>query len=111
AALAYSIAMLVVAFAASVGQFLVGVALAGIAQAIYVTVSLALAADVLPDRKGAAAKDLGVFNIASALPQSLAPALAAATLSAGGSYAMLFSGAALFAGLSAWAVRPVSGVR
>lgn len=111
AAVVYSIAMLVIAFAASVSHFLVGVALAGIAQAIYVTVSLALAADVLPDRKAAAAKDLGVFNIASALPQSLAPALAAAILSAGGSYMILFSCAAVFAALSAWAVRPVSGVR
>ena len=107
AALVYALAMLVIAFASSVGQFLAGVALAGVAQAVYVAVGLALAADVLPDRTADAGKDLGVFNIASALPQSLAPALAAGILSAGGSYTMLFVGAAVFAALSAWAVRQV----
>ena len=107
AALVYVIAMLVIAFAGSVWHFLFGVALAGIAQAVHVAVGLALAADVLPDRTAAAGKDLGVYNIASALPQSLAPALAATILSAGGTYTMLFVGAAVFAALSALAVRQV----
>ena len=111
AALVYALAMLTIAFAQSTWHFLVGVALAGIAQAVYVAVGVALVADVLPDRTAAAAKDLGVFNIASALPQSLAPLLAAAILSGGGSYTLLFCGAAVFAALSAWAIRPVGGVR
>jgi MFS family permease len=111
AALVYALAMLTIAFAQSTGHFLVGVALAGIAQAVYVAVGVALVADVLPDRTAAAAKDLGVFNMASALPQSLAPLLAAAILSGGGSYTLVFCGAALFAALGAWAIRPIGGVR
>ncbi|MEP6938773.1 MAG: MFS transporter [Rudaea sp.] len=111
AAVVYALAMLTIAFADSTWHFLVGVALAGIAQAVYVAIGVALVADVLPDRDAAAAKDLGVFNIASALPQSLAPALAAVVLSAGGGYTLLFIGAALFAALSALAIRPVGGVR
>jgi hypothetical protein len=41
----------------------------------YLAVDLALFTDVLPD-PGTAAKDLGVFNIAGAVPFSIAPALA-----------------------------------
>jgi hypothetical protein len=41
---------------------------------VNVPVDLALVVDVLPDRHSAA-KDLGVFNIAGALPFSIAPAI------------------------------------
>ena len=42
-------------------------------------VDLALVVDVLPDNDNAA-KDLGVFNIAGALPFSVAPGIASAVL-------------------------------
>ena len=72
---------------------------------------LALAADVLPD-KASAAKNLGVFNIAGALPFSLAPAVAPTVLAlAGGSYAALFAVAGVSALLGAAAVLPVRAVR
>ena len=59
--------MFVVALASSFNGFLVGMAIGGLGFGVYVAVDLALAADVLPD-KSSAAKDLGVFNIAGALP-------------------------------------------
>ena len=71
--------------------FLVGMALAGLGFGVYVAVDLALVADVLPD-DASTAKDLGVFNMAGALPFSVAPALAPFVLSlGGGSYGVLYA--------------------
>lgn len=56
----------------SVGAFYVLEAFMGIAYGVYVGVDLALVVDVLPNPDDAG-KDLGVFNIANALPQTLAP--------------------------------------
>jgi hypothetical protein len=53
-------------------------------------VDLALVVDVLPDPDGAA-KDLGVLNIAGALPASVAPAIAPVVLAMGGGYALLYA--------------------
>ena len=47
----------------------------GIAFGLYMAVDLALVVDVLPDANQAG-KDLGVLNIAGALPSSIAPAVA-----------------------------------
>lgn len=112
AALAYALALLTVAFAASLPWFLVGMALAGTAQGVYVAVDLALVTDVLPERETHAARNLGIFNIASVMPQSLMPAIAPGILQASeGSYSGLFAVAALFVALGAWAILPVRGVR
>jgi hypothetical protein len=77
-------------------------------------VDLALVTDVLPDKEGAAAKDMGVFNIANALPQSLAPAAAPLFLAIGGdgsNYTALFIAAAIAAALGALTVIPIKKVR
>ena len=44
-------------------------AIAGLGLGGYLGVDLALATDALPNKEKDAAKDLGLFNIASALPQ------------------------------------------
>jgi hypothetical protein len=76
-----------------------------------VAVDLALVVDVLPDKDNAA-KDLGVFNIASALPYSLAPAIGPAILAVGGgSYGVLYAVAGACAIAGAFAVVPVRRVR
>ena len=70
-----------------------------------------LVVDVLPGRRSTA-KDLGVFNIAGALPFSIAPAIAPAILAAGGgSYGVLYTVAGLCAIIGAFAVLPVKRVR
>ena len=62
--------------------------------------------------KASAAKDLGVLNIAGALPFSLAPAVAPAVLAvADGRYGVLFAVAGVSALLGAAAVLPVRAVR
>ena len=67
ASIVYGVAMFVIAIASNFNGFLVGMAIGGLGFGVYVSVDLALVADVLPD-KDSAAKDLGVFNIAGALP-------------------------------------------
>jgi MFS family permease len=57
----------------------VGAAVMGCGFGIYIAVDFALITQVLPGAEGRA-KDLGVINIANALPQVLAPALAAVVL-------------------------------
>jgi hypothetical protein len=66
---------------------------------------------VLPDDDNAA-KDLGVLNIAGALPFSVAPGIAPAILAAGdGSYGVLYGVAGVGAILGALAILPVKRVR
>ena len=67
--------------------------------------------DVLPDKQHVA-KDLGVFNIAGALPFALAPAIAPAILALGGGrYGVLYLVAGLCAIIGAAAILPVRRVR
>ena len=90
-AVVYGLAMFVVAFAGDFNTFLIGMAVAGLGFGTYMAVNLALVVDVLPDSSNAA-KDLGVFNIAAALPSSIAPAVTPAILSiGGGSYGVLYA--------------------
>jgi MFS family permease len=112
AALVYALALLVIAFATSYPWFLIGMAMTGIAQGVYLAADLALVTDVLPERETQAAGNLGIFNIANVLPQSLMPAIAPGILLiSSGSYAVLFVVAAILVALSAWAILPVRGVR
>ena len=70
-----------------------------------------LVADVLPDTDNAA-KDLGVLNIAGALPSYIAPAIAPAILAiGGGSYGVLYAVAGVCAIVGAFAILPVKAVR
>ena len=107
----YGLAMFLLAVAGSFNGFLVAMAVGGLGFGVYVAVDLALVVDVLPD-SGNAAKDLGVMNIAGALPFSVAPAIAPAVLAlGGGSYGLLYAVAGVWAILGALAILPVKGVR
>ena len=111
ASIIYGLAMFVVAMASSMTGFLVGMAVSGLGFGMYMAVDLALVADVLPDKDNIA-KDLGVFNIAGALPFALAPAVAPVILSlGGGNYGVLYTVAGVCAIVGAFAILPVRGVR
>jgi MFS family permease len=110
ASIVYGLAMFVVAVASNFNGFLVGVALSGLGFGLYVAVDLALVTDVLSDKDRA--KDLGVFNIANALPFSVAPSIAPVILAIGnGSYGVLYAVAGGCAILAAAAILPVTRVR
>jgi MFS family permease len=111
AGLVYAVAMLVIATATGSGGYLVGMAIGGLGFGMYMAVDLALVVDVLPET-GSAAKDLGVLNIAGALPFALAPALAPVVLAASdSSYAVLYLVAGGCALLGAAAIVPIRRVR
>jgi len=111
ASLVYGAAMFAIAVASNFNGFLVGMAISGLGFGIYVAVDLALVVDVLPDNENSA-RDLGVFNIAGAVPFFVAPAIAPAILAvSSGSYAVLFAVAGVCALIGALAIVPVKGVR
>jgi MFS family permease len=112
AAAVYGTALCVIAVAGSYPAFLLGMAISGIGQGVYFAVELALVTQVLPNRKRDAAKDLGIFNIANALPQSVAPAIAPLILVlSGGNYTWLFVVAGSIAFMGAAAILPLRSVR
>jgi hypothetical protein len=101
------------ALAPSFTNFLIAIAITGIGQGVYLAIDLALATAVLPEGGREAGKDLGVFNIASALPGTAAPAIAPIFLAIGGgsNYTALFIAAAVLAFLGALSIQPMKGVR
>ncbi len=111
AAVTYALALVMIATADSVDGYLVGMAVSGVGFGMYMAVDLALVVDVLPD-PDSAAKDLGVLNIAGALPFALAPALAPLVLGlSDNSYSALYLVAGACALLGAAAILPVRLVR
>jgi MFS family permease len=111
ASIVYGGAMFAIAIASTFNGFMVGMAIGGLGFGVYMAVDLALVADVLPDKDNAA-KDLGVFNIAGALPFSVAPAVAPAILAIGhGSYGVLYAAAGVCAIIGATAILPVKTIR
>ena len=113
ASVVYGLGLFVIAIASNFSGFLVGMAISGLGFGVYAAVDLALVVDVLPDKRNAA-KDLGVFNVAGALPFSIAPAIAPAVLAighGGGSYGVLYMVAGLCAIIGAAAILPVRRVR
>ncbi|MBT0768520.1 MFS transporter [Kineosporia sp. J2-2] len=106
-----ALSLVVIAFAGSFPVFLGAILLFGVGEGVYLAVDLALATDVLPDPNDAA-KDMGVLNIANALPQSLVPILAAPILAIGGSgsnYSLLFLLGAVVAVAGSLLVRMIRG--
>jgi len=112
AALACAAGSWMISIAGTYQAFLAGITLFGLGLGAYLSVDLALITDVLPNKEDDAARDLGLFNIASALPQSIAPAIASVILVlSGGGYGAVFVGAGAAGVLAALAVAPVRSVR
>ncbi|UQN28772.1 MFS transporter [Brachybacterium kimchii] len=110
--LVFGAGLVLLAFAQTVTTFYLAELVMGIAYGVYVAIDYALVVDVLPDPEHPG-KDLGVFNIASALPQSFAPALGALLLSVGGggNYPVLLWGAGAVALIGVVVVLPIRTVR
>src|SRR4051812_30415201 len=112
--LLFGIGIVALAHVTTVSQFYMVEALMGVAFGIYVGVDLALVVDVLPNPDDAG-KDLGVFNMANALPQTVAPVFGAALLSvssvANQNYTLLLYTAGAASLLGALIVLPIKKVR
>jgi MFS family permease len=110
-ALIFAVGTWMLSLAGSPGGFYLAELVIGIGFGIYIAVDLALVVDVLPNPDDSA-KDLGVFNIAMAGPQTIAPAVSAALLSiGGGSYDLMLAVAGAIALLGALTILPVKKVR
>ena len=108
----YGLGLWTIAAAQAYPTFLVGMALTGIGQGVFFAVELALVTQILPDSARNAGKDLGMFNIANTLPQSVAPAIGPAILwLTDDSYTWLFIVAGTMAFLAAIAITPLRQVR
>jgi MFS family permease len=89
---------------------LVAAAVLGFGFGVFTSVDFALMTEVLP-KAGDRGKDLGVINIANALPQVLAPALAAPIVAYLGGYPVLYGLAAAFGIAGAVLVYRIRSVR
>jgi MFS family permease len=110
ASLLQAVAALLLAFVPDLTAAMVAAGLLGLGYGCFLSVDQALATQVLPDA-AARGKDLGIMNIASAVPQSIAPLFGALAVAMSGSFTPVFllSGLCAFAG--ALAVLRVRSVR
>ena len=88
-------ALLLLAFVTTWTGAIIGAVILGIGFGTYTAVDFALITQVLPSADDRA-RDLGVINIANALPQVLAPVVAAGVLGLGLGYPTLYVLAAVF---------------
>lgn len=109
------VGLVILAVAPSIPVVIIGQAVIGLGAGSFFSVDLALATEVLPNPDDVA-KDLGVLNIANALPQSIAPAVAPAIIALGaatpiGGYATWYLFGALVAFAGAVLVYRIKGVK
>lgn len=110
AGLLQGLAAAVIVIFASQPAAMVGAALLGAGFGCFMSIDQALATEVLPgvDHNG---KDLGVMNIAMAVPQALGPLLGAWIVELTGGFPALFVVSTVFGLLGAISVLRVKGVR
>lgn len=109
----FAVATYMLLHADTVTAFYVVEAVMGLAYGMYIAVDLALVLEVLPSREEAG-KDLGVFNMANALPQSLAPAFGGfllANLGGGTDFTALLVAATIIAVIGAIMTMFIRGVK
>ena len=105
-----AIALLILALVTSWVAVLVAAVIVGLGFGSYLAVDLALLTDVLPSASDRG-KDMGVFNIANALPNALAPLVGGIFVATFGSFQPLFFMAAGVTLLAAILVQPIKSVR
>ncbi|WP_448810662.1 MFS transporter [Agromyces bauzanensis] len=110
AAALQAVAALLLALVPDLTAAMIAAGLLGLGYGCFLSVDQALATQVLPD-PAARGKDLGIMNIATAVPQSLGPLLGALAVVATGSFTLVFALSALFGIAGAIAVMRVRSVR
>ncbi|BCJ72681.1 MFS transporter [Catellatospora sp. IY07-71] len=103
-------AALLLAFWPTLPVATVGAGLLGLGYGCFLSVDQALATQVLPD-PASRGKDLGIMNIATAVPQALAPLLGAYIVADLGGFGALYVAAGITSVVGALVVLPVKGVR
>jgi MFS family permease len=110
----FGVGVAVLAHAHTLSGFYLVEAIMGVAYGIYMSVDMALVLQVLPSPEDSG-KDLGVFNMANAIPQSAAPFLGSVLLGVSAAttpnYTLLLWAAAVFALVGAVVVLPIKKVK
>ena len=109
-ALFQAVAAALLAFVPDFTVTMIGGALLGIGYGAFLSVDQALATQVLPDA-ATRGKDLGIMNIATTVPQAVAPLVGAWLVAAVAGFTGLFVVSAVATVLGALAVLPVRSVR
>jgi MFS family permease len=104
------VAALLLALVPEFGVAQVAAALLGVGYGCFMAVDQALATQVLPDAYNRG-KDLGIMNIAMAVPQAVATLLGAIVVASFGGFPALFLLATAMAALGGLAVVPIRSVR
>jgi MFS family permease len=89
---------------------LVGAVVLGVGYGVYLSVDFALCTEVLPTA-ATRARDLGIINVAVALPQVFAPFVGSLLIAFGGGYVTLYVVAAVVCLLGSVLVRNIRSVR
>jgi MFS family permease len=110
AAILQASAALILALVPSFPAAILAAGLLGLGYGCFLSVDQALATQVLPEAADRG-KDLGVMNIASAVPQALAPLLGAWVVAALGGFTGLFLLSGLIALLGAATITPIRSVQ
>ncbi len=110
AAYLQALAALLLAFIPDFTIAQVGAGLLGLGYGCYMAVDQALATQVLPSTHSRG-KDLGIMNIATTVPQAVAPLLGSMVVAALGGYTGLFVCSAAAAVLGGLAVIPIKSVK
>lgn len=103
-------AALLLAFVPDLTVAMIAAGMLGLGYGCFLSVDQALATQVLPD-PATRGKDLGIMNIATAVPQAIGPLIGAAAVVVTGGFAAVFVLAALFAFGGALAVSRIRSVR
>ncbi|CAM5371636.1 MFS transporter [Leifsonia shinshuensis] len=86
-------------------------AINGFGFGLYMACDTALMTEVLPGGGVSAAKDLGILNVATNIPQALSPAIAALLIGVLGGYPALFVFAMVCVAVAALVLIPIKSVR
>jgi MFS family permease len=110
----FAVGVALLAHAHTLSGFYLVEAIMGLAYGIYMSVDMALVLQVLPNPEDSG-KDLGVFNMANAIPQSAAPFLGSVLLGIGAAatpnYTVMLWAAAFAALIGALVVLPIKKVK
>ncbi|MRG60905.1 MFS transporter [Agromyces sp. CFH 90414] len=110
ASLLQAVAALLLAFVPDLTAAMIAAGILGLGYGCFLSVDQALATQVLPD-PAARGKDLGIMNIATAVPQALGPLIGAIAVVATGSFMLVFLLSAACAVGGSIAVSRVRSVR
>ena len=110
AAYLQALAALLLALVPDFSIAMIGAGLLGLGYGCFMSVDQALATQVLPDSHSRG-KDLGIMNIATAVPQAVAPLLGAFVVAEFGGFPALFIASAIAATVGGLAIIPIKSVK